>query len=44
MVSPDSIREALVELLGRHHPESVAADLAAFTSGYDEGAKVAAVV
>lgn len=37
IVSPNSIREALVELLGSNHPDLLAADLAAFTSGYDAG-------
>jgi 2-oxoglutarate ferredoxin oxidoreductase subunit gamma len=43
IVSPDSIREALVELLGRHHPELVAADLVAFNRGYEEAGIVEAV-
>jgi 2-oxoglutarate ferredoxin oxidoreductase subunit gamma len=44
IVSPDSIREALVQLLGRPHPELVALDLAAFASGYDAAARVVEVV
>jgi 2-oxoglutarate ferredoxin oxidoreductase subunit gamma len=37
IVSPDAVREALTELVGRHHPELVSADLAAFASGYEFG-------
>ena len=33
MVRPESVREALVELVGRHHPELLDADLAAFAGG-----------
>jgi 2-oxoglutarate ferredoxin oxidoreductase subunit gamma len=43
-VSPDSIREALSQLLGRGRPELIASDLAAFARGYDEGAGVTEVV
>lgn len=35
MVAPGSMRQALAELVGRHHPELLEADLAAFTAGYD---------
>ena len=31
---PTSVRQALVELVGRHHPELVAADLEAFGAGF----------
>jgi 2-oxoglutarate ferredoxin oxidoreductase subunit gamma len=44
VVSPDSVREALVELLGRRHPELLAADLGAFTSGLEAGARAAEFV
>ena len=44
IVGPDSIREALLELVGGHHPELVAADLAAFASGYDAAVRVMEVV
>lgn len=44
IVSPDSIRQALVDVVGRHHPELVAADLAAFASGYDEAIGLPGVV
>jgi 2-oxoglutarate ferredoxin oxidoreductase subunit gamma len=40
VVSPESIREALVELLGRRHPELLPADLEAFASGFAAGARV----
>jgi 2-oxoglutarate ferredoxin oxidoreductase subunit gamma len=35
IVTVASVRQALVELVGRHHPELVDADLAAFGAGYD---------
>jgi len=35
MVAPDSVRQALVDLVGRHHSELVAADLAAFAAGFE---------
>ena len=35
IVSADAIRQALLEITGRRHPELVAADLAAFGSGYE---------
>ena len=35
IVAAASIREALVELVGRQHPELLDADLAAFTGGHD---------
>jgi 2-oxoglutarate ferredoxin oxidoreductase subunit gamma len=37
IVSPDSVRNALADLVGKHHPELVGADLAAFASGYEAG-------
>ncbi len=36
IVSPASIREALVALVGRQHPDLIAANLAAFASGFEE--------
>lgn len=44
IVGPDSIREALAELVGAKHPELLAADLAAFARGFEEGARVPAPV
>lgn len=38
IVSPDSVRAALVELVERHHPELVAADLKAFEAGFESDA------
>ena len=38
MVAPDSMRQALAELVGLHHPELLEADLAAFTAGYEAAA------
>ena len=38
MVAAESMREALAELVGRHHPELLEADLAAFTAGYEAAA------
>jgi 2-oxoglutarate ferredoxin oxidoreductase subunit gamma len=35
MVTTDSMREALAELVGHHHPELLEADLAALTAGYE---------
>jgi 2-oxoglutarate ferredoxin oxidoreductase subunit gamma len=35
IVRPESVRQALVELVGRHHPELLDADLAAFAGGYE---------
>jgi 2-oxoglutarate ferredoxin oxidoreductase subunit gamma len=40
IVRPEALREALVELVGRHHPELVGADLAAFSSGLEAGSGV----
>lgn len=37
IVSPDAVREALAEIVGKHHPELVSADLVAFASGYEFG-------
>jgi 2-oxoglutarate ferredoxin oxidoreductase subunit gamma len=34
-VRVDSVREALADLVGHHHPELLDADLAAFAAGYD---------
>lgn len=42
IVSPDSIRQALAELLGRRHPELIAADLAALASGLEQAHPVPA--
>ena len=38
MVAPDSMRQALAELVGLHHPELLEADLAAFSGGYEAAA------
>ena len=35
IVGLDAMRQALAELVGRHHPELLDADLAAFAGGYD---------
>jgi 2-oxoglutarate ferredoxin oxidoreductase subunit gamma len=35
VVSVESLREAMAELVGRHHPELLEADVAAFAAGYD---------
>jgi 2-oxoglutarate ferredoxin oxidoreductase subunit gamma len=43
IVAPDSVRRALIELVGQDHPGLVAADLAAFSRGYEEAGIVAAV-
>jgi 2-oxoglutarate ferredoxin oxidoreductase subunit gamma len=40
MVHPDAIRQALADLVGDAHPDLLAADLAAFMRGYQEGARV----
>ena len=37
VVSREAIRAALVELVGRHHPELVTADLEAFEAGFAAG-------
>jgi 2-oxoglutarate ferredoxin oxidoreductase subunit gamma len=42
IVSPESVRQALANVVGRH-PELLAADLAAFTRGYDRAASPAPV-
>jgi hypothetical protein len=34
IVTPASVREALVELVGRHHPELLDADLGALAGGF----------
>jgi 2-oxoglutarate ferredoxin oxidoreductase subunit gamma len=41
IVTPDAVRQALVELVGHHHPELVAADLDAFGAGFDAAARMA---
>ncbi len=38
MVDVGSVRQALAELVGSHHPELLEADLAAFTAGYEAAA------
>jgi len=38
-VDAESVRQALVELVGRHHPELLDADLAAFDGGLAHGAE-----
>lgn len=45
IVRPESVREALEELLGLRHPELIAADLAAFAAGFEQAsaASVASV-
>jgi 2-oxoglutarate ferredoxin oxidoreductase subunit gamma len=35
IVSPESIRTALIELIGRDHEQLITADLAAFSAGYE---------
>jgi 2-oxoglutarate ferredoxin oxidoreductase subunit gamma len=40
IVHPDSVRQALADLIGDSHPALLAADLAAFARGYEEGARV----
>jgi len=40
VVSIESVHEAMVELVGRHHPELLEADLAAFAGGYDRASLV----
>jgi hypothetical protein len=34
-VAVESVREAMAELVGRHHPELLEADAIAFAGGYD---------
>jgi len=36
IVRPESVRQALAELVGGHHVELLDADLAAFTAGYEQ--------
>jgi len=43
IVRVESIRQALTELVGRHHPELLDADLAAFAGGYDRARQAQAV-
>ena len=43
IVSPDSVRQALIELVGQQRPALVAADLAAFSRGYDQAGTQASV-
>jgi 2-oxoglutarate ferredoxin oxidoreductase subunit gamma len=40
IVSPDSIRDALVGLTGAHHPELLEADLRAFTAGLEHAGQL----
>ena len=42
-VTLESMREAMAELVGRHHPDLLQADLAAFAGGYDR-ARLTAVL
>ena len=42
IVSAGSLRQALEEVVGAHHPELLAADLAAFTAGAEAGRELAA--
>jgi 2-oxoglutarate ferredoxin oxidoreductase subunit gamma len=42
IVGLDAMRQALTELVGRHHPELLDADLAAFTGGHDRARPVPA--
>ena len=44
ILSPDVVRQALVELVGHHHPELVAADLDAFGAGFDAAARATAAL
>lgn len=43
IVRLDAARQALVELVGRKHPELVEADIAALSGGYDEAARALGV-
>jgi 2-oxoglutarate ferredoxin oxidoreductase subunit gamma len=43
IVTLDSARQALAELLGRKHPELVEADIAALTCGYEESERALGV-
>lgn len=43
IVSPESIQQAIEETLGRHHPELIAADLAAFARGLQQAGATEAV-
>lgn len=43
IVSPDSVRQALIELVGQDRPALIAADLEAFSRGYDQAGIVTAV-
>ena len=43
IVTLESMREAMAELVGRHHPDLLQADLAAFAGGYDR-ARLTAVL
>jgi hypothetical protein len=43
IVSPASIRTALIGLIGQHREALIAADLAAFSRGYEQAGIVATV-
>ncbi len=43
IVRPESVRDALVDLVGRHYPELLDADLAAFAGGYERASCFASV-
>ncbi len=43
IVGRDSVREAMTELVRKHHPELVDADLAAFAAGFDRATSELAV-
>jgi 2-oxoglutarate ferredoxin oxidoreductase subunit gamma len=43
IVRVDSIRQAIAETLGQHHPELIAADLAAFERGFEQARATEAV-
>ncbi len=40
IVSAESIRQAVAEVVGGHHPELAAVDLAAFANGFDEASRL----
>jgi 2-oxoglutarate ferredoxin oxidoreductase subunit gamma len=44
IVSPDAIRQALIAIVGPHRPALIAADIAAFTSGYEQARTVVPVL
>ena len=41
IVTLEALREAMAELVGRHHPDLLEADLAAFAGGYDRARLIA---